>query len=278
MRPLGLSKSGKYFGHCVSPCDPCGLECTLVDLTTHQRVQLRTAGEHRGDPDYQPNAAEKRATELIAREYPDGEKSPQRHFAGVFPYEDIVFATKTEPMDANGKIALLFGARVAGEDAVFPYRMTMGPHGMWQNVQARASAANMREPELAALDVLGDGKEVGVVAFARGDSWFEAADMVIVPTAVLAGRLYNESGLVAHKAKRYAPAAALFAKASSAQPSESLFAYNEACARAKAGDAQAEAALQRAIKLGGNAIKARAKKDADFDDVKSAPWFGALTR
>jgi len=69
----------------------------------------------------------------------------------------------------------------------------------------------------------------------------------------------------------------LFARAAYVDPTRELPAYNLACAYARLKDGRAEAALDLAIGRGGDAVRARAAKDKDFDAVKSAPWFVKLT-
>ncbi len=77
------------------------------------------------------------------------------------------------------------------------------------------------------------------------------------------------------KAKRFAPAADLFAKASDASAAWK-HPYNLACARALGGLADVEAALKLAIERGGASVKTKAAKDADLTSVRGEAWFTGL--
>jgi Flp pilus assembly protein TadD len=97
-------------------------------------------------------------------------------------------------------------------------------------------------------------------------------------TGALASHIYNDTGFRLHQKKDYAGSRDLFLKAAWADPRAPLPPYNLACAYALLGDeANAEKALDLAIAVGGDKVKARAKKDSDFAKVTGAKWFQALT-
>ena len=94
----------------------------------------------------------------------------------------------------------------------------------------------------------------------------------------LAGHVFNDTGFRLHQKKDYAGSRDLFLKAAWADPRAPLPPYNLACAYALLGDeTNAEKALRLAIAVGGDKVKARAKKDADFAKVLGAKWFQTLT-
>lgn len=94
----------------------------------------------------------------------------------------------------------------------------------------------------------------------------------------IASLVYNDTGFRHHQKKEYAASRDLFLKATIANPRAKLPPYNLACAYALLNEGEnAAKALKLAIAVGGDSVKARAKKDADFKAVLAAPWFVALT-
>ncbi len=174
---------------------------------------------------------------------------------------DITLAVKTTGLD------LLVGGSLAGEAAVFPI-VVRPSHGLIDPATTEA--------DLVALSP--NGSELGVIARTMCGEWCNPKGMTRMPVTRFAARIYNDTAFVHHKRGEYAKAAELFAKASVANPDESLFVYNLACAYARLGDPRADAALARAIALGGEAVKKRATGDADFDTVRAMPWFQASVR
>jgi hypothetical protein len=95
----------------------------------------------------------------------------------------------------------------------------------------------------------------------------------------LASLIFNDTGFRRHQKNDFAGSRDLFLKATWANPQAPLPPYNLACAYAQLKDeANAEKALKLAIAVGGEKVKARAKKDADFKGVSGAKWFTALTK
>jgi hypothetical protein len=129
-------------------------------------------------------------------------------------------------------------------------------------------------PEIMALNA--DGSRLAVV----GHGWMgEGTDewrVRILGTGWLAAEAYHAAGLELLRAGKAADAAALFAKATVADPGPWKWPYNAACAWARAKDAKAEGALAEAIGRGGAAVVAKARTDHDFDGVRGEAWFTAL--
>ena len=99
----------------------------------------------------------------------------------------------------------------------------------------------------AYVNVTKDGSDIGVVAFAGGNFWYETADVARMPATAFAAQIYNDTGMRHHKAGDHARAAKLFARAESVRPKGDVYTYNLACARVRLSDmAGAEEAFARA--------------------------------
>jgi len=269
-RYVGFSKDDAYLGYSISTCDPCPLEFHFESPT---RSPLDLA--YYSDPGNWDEAKEKATDAAVDKQLAalGVEKIDAKpRLRGPFPFPDLAFARFVDPAPAIGKSSLLFGARVNGYAPVYPIRITLGPHPMFDSpVPAGEDPKEWREqwgvsdPTLAYANVTHDGSEIGVVAMSSGTMWWETAGIARMPVASFVGQVYNDTGMRLHEQKKYAEAGALFAKAEGANPKESLFPYNLACALARSGDpAKAKEALARAIDRGGPKIKERAAKDADL--------------
>jgi hypothetical protein len=158
------------------------------------------------------------------------------------------------------------GARVPGEPPSLPIKLVMSKQGCFAE----------EHPELIAVSP--DGKHIGAIAHGFAGEWFEDYPMGIAGVAAVAEGAFNNAGLVHHRKGEYARGAQLFQKAARADPTSKAAAYNLACALARLGDAGAEAALARAIALGGEETRQKARKDPDFAAVSAKPWFTALVK
>lgn len=127
---------------------------------------------------------ERRLRELGVVHAKDG-----RTLRGPFPYPDLTFASKSTRDDATGKVAVWFGAHVDGEAPVYPIRVELGPHPMFDKDEEFA----MGDAELVYANVTRDGSEVGVVVVAGGTMWYEAADVARMPVATFVLRVYEET-------------------------------------------------------------------------------------
>lgn len=134
------------------------------------------------------------------------------------------------------------------------------------------------EAQLNGLALSPDGAELGFVVFIRNPSHGSTYATARVPVATFASRVFNDTGMRHHEAKEYPRAAELFTRAVYAAPSEERFAYNLACALARLRDARSEHALRHAVARGGDAVRARARRDVDFADVRGESWFEAALR
>lgn len=308
-RIAGYSKDDKYLGFEISTCDPCPSEfhftgpgVPAIDL--HYRYDPGADGDLPADVAEKKRKAEddavnRKLASLGVTKIPEG-----RTLRGPFPYPDLVFSTTSGQTSRPGTVALMFGAHVASEPAnlaIYPIRIELGPHPMLGAMPAaeRARIAKlpadekakaqkewddqwgMSPPVLAYANVTKDGRELGVVALASGSMWFEAGATARMSVAAFVGQVYNDTGMRRHKAADYSAAAGWFEKAEAAKPDESLFSYNLACAYAQRKDPRAKDALARALqRAGADAanVKARARKDGDFEAVRAESWFADLTR
>lgn len=117
-----------------------------------------------------------------------------------------------------------------------------------------------------------DSKELGLVAGFFCMEWCDDFEVRRWPVVRLAAQIYNDTAMRHHAARDYAGSAALFLKATQADPTFPLATYNLACAYARLRDPSTQRMLEAAIALDPSA-RARALKDADFDAVRSEPWF-----
>jgi hypothetical protein len=129
-----------------------------------------------------------------------------------------------------------------------------------------------------AIVVSPDSSEIAFVGHFFCMEWCNEIVITRMTTGQLASHIYNDTGFRLHQKKDYAASRDLFLKAAWADPRAPLPPYNLACAYALLGDEpNAEKALRLAIAVGGDKVKARAKKDADFAKVLGAKWFQTLT-
>jgi tetratricopeptide (TPR) repeat protein len=168
---------------------------------------------------------------------------------------------------ARGRVEV--GARVPGESATYPIKLAMPE-------PKDGLCYGSVHPEVVAVSP--DGKYIGAIAHGFAAEWTNDYPMAIATVASVAESAFDDAGLAHHQKGDYAKAAELFEKAARADPTSKDAAFNLACALARLGDARVEAALADAIKRGGADAKKKAQKDADFDGVRTKPWFTALTK
>lgn len=251
-RPAGFSRDGAFVGVCVSACDPCPLACTV-----HGRSG---ATKHFSDY-YAPESAETQALERLPpspaierriaaieeAKHAAFEKSlgalglakgpPGRPLAGPFPYEDLALVTAGEVSATTGRATLSFGARVDGEEPVYPIRIVLPPTPMWnaplpldraamakldpveRKEETDRLRAEMREqfalsePVLVYADVTRDGAEIAAVAMVTSSMWYEDGAAARMATKTFVAKVYEETAERRAKRGDRAGAAALREKA-----------------------------------------------------------------
>ncbi|MGZ3474130.1 MAG: tetratricopeptide repeat protein [Polyangiales bacterium] len=181
--------------------------------------------------------------------------------------KDLVLSVATlERKDSS--TALRIGGSVGSADPVYPVTMVVDGKipevvysGEWNAVMASPG-----------------GKELAFVGHFFCAEWCNEIVITRLSYGKLASLVFNDTGFRVHQKKDWAGSRDLFLKATWADPEAPLPPYNLACAYAQLGDAtNAEKALKLAIALGGDTVKSRAKKDADFKSVLQAKWFTAAT-
>jgi hypothetical protein len=278
----GFTKDGAELGYCMNGMST---KCELVDRAGTKRVM-----SSRKDGDSDP--AKER---VIAAFIEESKLPPLRRrdctllpspLAGTWPYTDIVVDVATQgPSFKKGQTPELdelvsqpqvsIGGSVAGALPVHSF-VYSAPH------RKLSPPAKGEIPfhviELNAFALSPDGTELGIVTHAFCMEWCDDFQVVRIPVARFASTIYNDAGYLAYLKGGLDRAVELFLRAAYVDPTRELPAFNLACAYARKGDHRAEAALELAIARGGQAVRARAAKDKDFDSVRAAPWFVKLTR
>jgi hypothetical protein len=167
----------------------------------------------------------------------------------------IVAVTKPPPLTGSWAFArditlqvrslggeLDVGGSLSGEAPVFPIVVRPPRNGGLEY--------QFTEADLIALSP--DGSELGVIAHSFCMEYCDPKETARLPVTRFAARIYNDTAFVHHKQGDFAKSADLFAKATAANPDDSLFAYNLACAYARLSDPRADAALCKYIALGGD--------------------------
>jgi hypothetical protein len=181
---------------------------------------------------------------------------------------DVTLAVSVVPA-GEGSGAIRLGGRYAKEAPVFSVTLSVAP---------KSAAPLPYEPAVNAILTSPKGDEIAVVGHFFCMEWCNEIAFARVGLGAMASHVYNDTGFRHHRKKAYQASRDLFLKATWANPRAPRPPFNLACAYSLLGDAaNAEKALKLAIAVGGPDTKTRAKKDADFASVASAPWFRALT-
>jgi hypothetical protein len=280
----GFTKDGAELGYCMHAMTT---RCELVDRGGHTRLlsSQKNDDSPAGDP------AKERAIAAFIKD--SGLPALARRdctlrpppLSGTWAYPDIVvnvaridasFTKGTSGAEdkLRSQPLVRIGGAVDGEPPVYPLSYS-APHRIM--TPATLGEIPFGVTELNALVLSPDGTEVGIVVHAFCMEWCDDFQVVRMPAARLASLVYNDTGFRALEKGKLERAVDLFTRAAYVDPTRELPAYNLACAYARLKDARAEAALDLAIKRGGDAVRARAVKDQDFETVHTAPWFVKLT-
>jgi hypothetical protein len=184
----------------------------------------------------------------------------------AWPYSDIeltwaVTPGRQEPLPPVPGV-LRVGGRIKGESPVFHVVLSDASLGGYHD---------RIHPEMVSLS--SDGEYLGVIAHAYAGEYSDSFPTAVVPIGELAAHVYNDTGLAHHRRGDFARAAELFKRAAFANTGFALGAYNLACADARLGAPETEAALALAISRGGDDVRKKAAADADFDGVRGTRWF-----
>ena len=265
----GFTHDGAWLGYCaeIGARHPANTTCEFVS----QRGETKNLGSDVGD-DF--NAAAKRTLDAFVKEQKlplvaggmDRASAPP--LTGTWRFARDLTLVLDEHAQGKRGAAVRVGGRVGSEKPVYPILVDLPPaapslpfHTSWVN----------------SFGLSPDGQELGLVAGFFCMEWCDSFAIRRLPVARLAAQIYNDTGMRHHGTKDYAGSAALFEKAVHADPSFALSAYNLACAYARLQRPSTRAALEHAIRLEASA-KTRAAADADFEAMKSEPWFAAAVK
>lgn len=280
----GFTSDGEELGYCVQAMS---LRCELVDRDgkTRKMSSQKNGDSPSGDP------AKERA--IVAFMKDEGLPALARGdctlrppaLTGTWAYPDIVVnVARIAASFAKGKASaddklvsqplVRVGGAVLGEAPVYPLTYSAPHHTM---TPASLGEIPYNVTELNALVLSPEGAELGVVVHANCMEWCDEFQVARMPASRFASLVYNDTGFRALEQGKLERAVELFSRAAYVDETRELPAYNLACAYARKNDPHAEAALSLAIDRGGDAVRARAVKDKDFDGVRSAAWFTKLT-
>jgi hypothetical protein len=237
-RQVGFSKNGRYFGMCISACDPCPISCDLDDAVLKKRINVHFsfAPQMPGYETLSPEELHARMKALDDRtqKFLDDNAFPTvgnlRKLTGTWPYPDMVFAVRSEAVEKDGTAVLDFGATVDDAEPVYPIHIVIGPQSLWlkapkevaptvKGKEREDAIASIRSnfvltaPDLAYVDLSPDGKDLGVVAFTTGSMWYEDTKFVRMPVVAFAGAVYRDTAAALRKKGDTAKAAELTARA-----------------------------------------------------------------
>ena len=280
----GFTRDGAELGYCVHGMST---KCELVDRAGTTRIM--TSRRNDDSPDSDP------AKERVINAFLKESKLPALArkgcllrpppLTGTWAYPDIVVDVapiaptyKKGPASAEDELVSQPSVRVGGavdeDPPVHPLVYAAPHHEMSPPAKGEIP---FHVVELNALALSPDGKELGIVTHAFCMEWCDELQVARMPTSGFASLVYNDAGYRAYQKNQLDRAAELFLRAAFVDPTRELPAYNLACVYARKRDKKAEAALELAVGRGGDAIRARAAKDKDFDAVRSEPWFTRLT-
>lgn len=289
--PFGFTRDGSQFAYCMF--DACCAEdmsrCTLTDASGKvTTLENTTSYAYLEGP---AKAAARRMTNEELRAFTRDERllalGPNTEAGGRLPPAPTgtwafggdmtlvvraIAPTEGKGPDDEGHVpgSVKIGARIEGEREVFvvfprPDFCVKFPQACY-------------EAYLNGLALSPDGRDLGFLVFVRNPSHGSSFAAVRMPATAFAARVFNDTGMLHHTKKEWKRAGELFLRAVHADPTQERFAYNLACALAREKDARAEVALQHAVARGGDAVRTRARKDADFEAVRAEPWFERALR
>jgi len=236
---MGYSKDGRYFGFCISRCDACPTSCEMTGKN-RPPVSFTFASYH----DYAGPKTNDADVELRMKKHDEPHRrfladnelpgvTAQRVLHGPWKYPDLVLATRSSTDDAKGTSILEVGASVDADEPVFPLRLELGSHPMWnskpmdppkgspadvkQELASWRDQWRMRPASAAVVDVAPDGNELGVVAFASGSMWYEDARSTRIAIHTFAARVYDDASRAARTRGDTPRATELAARASAAR-------------------------------------------------------------
>jgi hypothetical protein len=277
--PVGFTRDGSRFAWCeIGVCcgDGDNSWCTTLDRNGKEaKLGLPEVDPTKGRA---PLLAWAKAEGLVtlppAKEAKQMPPPPPRAFAYggemTLVVVEIPATEKDGHLTASGTVKI--GARLEGEKepvfVLFPKVPKFCTE--YEGVCMDAS--------LNALVLSPAGDELGALVFIRNPSHGSTFAPARIGVHAFAARVFNDTGMRYHAKKEWSRSAELFTRAVYTDPREEKFAFNLACALARLDDPRAQHALRHAVALGGDAVRVRARKDADLEKARTAPWFTAAVR
>lgn len=259
----GFSADGEWFGYCAelgARSEP-STRCELRSRTGETKVLSSDVKDFFDAASKKQLDAWVKEQKIPLQPAASMGKPSARELTGTWAFaHDLTLALQEHAQGKRGA-AVRVGGRVGTEAPVYPVLIDhplkeTSHHTSW--VEAFALSP--------------DRRELGLVAGFFCMEWCDDFEVRRWPVVRLASQIYNDTAMRHHAAKDYAGSAALFEKATKADPTFGLAAYNLACAYARLRHAGTQAALDRAIALDPSA-RQRAVADADFEAVRSEAWF-----
>lgn len=278
---VGWSKDGELFGYCQQGSGRSDKDTACTFQRRDGAYDHRTSDNGRDEPDL------RKVKEIedwlrdngIAALRESGASALPPAVRGVWEFPDITLAVARIAASERGQVTapalVKVGGSVEGESPVYPVTLSAAVR------DADGKPLEGVSPHFAVMNGMSlspDGREIGMVAHFFACEWCDFWEIKRMTVGALASLVYNDLGFRHHQRAEWARAAALFARATAADPTAKLPPYNLACALARQSDPLAEKALRLAIERGGSDVKARAQADPDFAGVRQASWYLALVR
>jgi hypothetical protein len=257
-KEAGFSADGADFGYCddTTAADEPRITCVTIDRQGKRTKRTSDSGAKGAVQMKLAELGAWKAAKKLPKVGPAPKGEPPK-LAGDWDFTDI------ELHVADDKL----GGAVDKDPPVFPITF---------KVEAPLKDVPYGFVALNALALSPDGKEIGAVGLFFCGEWCNEHDVRRYRVGELAALVYNDTGMKHHTKNDFARSAELFRKASFADPSAKLPAYNLACALARLSDeTEGKVALERAIALDPK-VKERAPKDKDFAKVLDKAWFKSL--
>lgn len=135
------------------------------------------------------------------------------------------------------------------------------------------------EPALHAevVSLSRDGTQLAFVAHGWLGEYSDTFQNSLWSAPGFVAKAYTKLGFRHLQAERFVEASAMFERAAAVQPEAWKHPFNMACARARGTSGDARAPLTHAVELGGDAVREKAKTDADLESLRGEAWFVELT-
>ena len=168
------------------------------------------------------------------------------------------------------------GARVREDDAATAWLARVEACEDWED-EGPGKQLCAPDVHIDAIAPAPDGATIAVLMHSFAGEYTDTHPLELIDAARAGFEAHLAQGLARLKAEDFEGAARHFERASVIDTQAWKGPYNLACARARAGQHDAaRAALEQAVARGGDAVRAKMKKDRDLDGVRGEAWFDKL--